>query len=395
MEHEFSEPEGEFTGPLKWLLEESALMGTKRTERYPNHRFFGIFCSYFPEEVILAFGLEPLRLLPSSRNATPAELPAYCCSLARGTLEKEIQGEWSDLVGVGFAHTCDTMQCLSGIWADRGRTQTVNLVPPVLLKAAGADRYYQAEIESAWKQLQQLTHREPDEDDLQQVMKLCQSYRDQAAELDALRPMLPSPLVSALLRAGQLMPRKEYHSALEAAFPVLKQLAQEAGSRARILVTGAVLESDSLFSMIEDLGGRVVAEDTCTGYRHYSGNYGIDLNGLIGLEELHSSLVKRYSKVPPCPCKNRSLDERPTYLQNLASERQAEGVILVIRKYCDPHAWDAVALAKGFQSQGIRTLVLELEGAELGGPERTRLQAFLEGILENRKIIPAGREKDA
>lgn len=386
MNHAFNEFEGEIMGPLKWLLEESALKGTKRRQRYPNHRFFGLFCSYFPEEVILAFGLEPLRLLPDSPNATPAELPAYCCSLARGTLDQDIHGEWSDLVGVGFAHTCDTMQCLSGIWAHGGRTQTFDLVPPVMLKAAGASHYYQAEINSAWQQLKELTQQDPGEEDLHQAMELCQTYRDQVAELDALRPLLPSPLVTALLRAGQLMPRTEYITALDAAIPVLKQSAQASGSRARILISGAVLENDSLFAMIEDLGGRVVAEDTCTGVRHYSGKFD------KALENPRTALVQRYIDMPPCPCKNRSLNERLTYLSDLVSNRQAEGVIIVLRKYCDPHAWDAVTLAEGFQRRGIRTLILELEGSEVGGPERTRLQAFLEGIVENRGLLSAGRD---
>lgn len=378
-----------FEDPLNWLLEESKLKGAKRRERYPNHRFFGVFCSYFPEEVILAFGLEPLRLLPDSHNPTPSELPTFCCSLARGLLDMELRSEWEDLLGVGFTHTCDTMQCLSGIWASVGSTQTVHLVPPVMLKASGASRYYQAEVEAAWNQLKELTQQEPTEEELLKVRQLCQIYREQAAELDELRPKLPSPLVAALLRAGQLMPKSEYISALAAAIPMLKQMTEEPGSRARVLVSGAVLENDSLYSMIEDLGGRVVADDACTGFRHYSGK-----NNIHSKDPL-AALLQRYLEMPPCPCKNQSLNERLSYLSDLALKREVEGIIFAIRKYCDPHAWDAVNLVEGFQNRGIRTLILELEGAEVGGSERTRLQAFLESISENRMLIQDGRVQNA
>src|SRR5665648_1164675 len=87
---------------LELLLEEATLNGAARILRYPKSRFFGYFCSYFPEELILAAGLEPLRLLPDTGNSTPAELPAYCCSLAKGTLDMEIRGKWQDLAGIGF-----------------------------------------------------------------------------------------------------------------------------------------------------------------------------------------------------------------------------------------------------------------------------------------------------
>ncbi|SFR00912.1 2-hydroxyacyl-CoA dehydratase family protein [Desulfoscipio geothermicus] len=68
------------------------------------------------------------------------------------------------------------------------------------------------------------------------------------------------------------------------------------------------------------------------------------------------------------------------YLVNLARNRQAAGAVLVNRKYCEPHAWDAVPAAERLRAGGVHTLVLELEGADVGGQERTRLQAFLESL---------------
>ncbi|HHY28810.1 MAG TPA: 2-hydroxyacyl-CoA dehydratase [Desulfitobacterium dehalogenans] len=370
---------------LNWLLEESALRGLRRGTRYPNHRFFGILCSYFPEELIIAFGLEPLRLLPDSTNRTPAELPTFSCSLARGVLDMELQGQWEDLLGVGFVHTCDTMQCLSGIWEFAGKQKTVNMVPPVMLKAPGANQYYQEEAKGAWEQLKELTGHEPTEEELREAIRLCRRIREKVSEVEGLRRKLPSPLTAALLRAGQLMPKTIYEEALAEVLPELHARAEESSSRARLMITGAVLENDHLYAMIEDLGGRVVVDDTCTGYRHYSGPL------LEGSNNPWYDLVKRYEDMPPCPCKNQSLNARLEYLENLASQRQVEGAVLVIRKYCEPHAWDAVPLAGTLQSQGIRTLVLELEGADVGGQERTRLQAFLESILENRSSVSEGR----
>lgn len=365
---------------LELLLEEATLNGAARILRYPKSRFFGYFCSYFPEELILAAGLEPLRLLPDTGNSTPAELPAYCCSLAKGTLDMEIRGKWQDLAGIGFTHTCDTMQCLSGIWVASGHSKTIDIVPPVMLNTSGASRYYLAEMHSLLNSLMALTQNKINKEALQDALKLCTYTRKLATELDALRPDLPSQMVSSLMRAGQVMPRLDYSQALEKCLPALKEMAEPNQHCLKVLISGAVVENDSLFAMIEDLGGRVVADDTCTGYRHYSGPT------VMEAEDPLVDIVRRYTEMPPCPCKNRSLNERMAYLNNLAHQRQVKCAIIVIRKYCDPHAWDAVALSESFRNSGIRTLTLELEGADVGGQERTRLQAFLESMKADSEL---------
>lgn len=177
---------------LELLIEEASLKGADRLSRYPKHRFFGYFCSYFPEELIIAAGLHPLRLLPDSENSTPVELPAYCCSLAKGTLDMEVREKWRDLVGIGFTHTCDTMQCLSGIWAAIGQSKTVDIVPPVMLKAPGASRYYHAELHTLLSKLTDLTKQEIKAEAIRNALILCANTRKLAAELDVLRPNLPS-----------------------------------------------------------------------------------------------------------------------------------------------------------------------------------------------------------
>ena len=361
---------------LALLTEEAGLNGAKRSDRYPDRRFWGYFCSYWPEELVLAAGFEPLRLMPASIHAIPASLPVYCCSLARGCLSMAERDLFTDLAGTGFAHTCDTMQCLGGIWQDTlGREKTVQSVPPVLLEAPGAGTYYHAELESVLDQISRISGHKPDPSELRQALELCRRIRRLAAGLDQMRHSLPSPLVSALLRAGQVTPRSVYAGALETVLPLLKEQMQSPGHRPKLLVSGAVLENDGLFGMLEDLGGRVVADDTCTGFRHY-----FDGPGNGNQSDPLPAIVRRHVNMPPCPCRSRGHEYRASHLEQLAGERQAAGAILVIRKYCEPHAWDAVPVAERLRHSGIRTMILELEGADVGGQERTRLQAFLESI---------------
>jgi benzoyl-CoA reductase subunit C len=353
------------------FLSEASL--AKSIDDCPEKEFFGFFCSYFPEELVLAAGFEPVRIFPPAGNANPPELPAFCCSLARGSLAQATKGELSGLSGVGFAHTCDTMQCLSGIWAERiGNKAAITLVPPVMLNSSGAAEYLQAELSHALKKLSELSGKTTGSEELADALELCQEIRSLVTRVEKLRGRVPSDLFSQVLRAGQVLPRKRYLEALQEVVPYLEQhYLEEKGLK--LLLTGAIFESDSLFEMIEELGGRVVVDDTCSGSRHYSDIRKAKAGAMEGI-------VHRLLQMPPCPCRNGGLDSRLDYLEQQAGAAGVSGAIIAVRKFCEPHSWDAVPLSQRLKDSGIKTLVLEMEGSEVGGQERTRLQAFMESF---------------
>ncbi|OAT87088.1 2-hydroxyacyl-CoA dehydratase subunit D [Desulfotomaculum copahuensis] len=354
--------------PVMILLEAAASGGAGWPQLYPGSRPFGYFCSYWPEELILSLGREPLRLLPPAAAGVPARLPAYCCLPARACLAAGEAKEYDFLAGAGFAHTCDTIQCLAGIWPHR---HTFMFVPPVTMDSPEAGTYFKAELERLWRRLAETAGVQSDAHQLQRAVVLMNRIRSLAGQLDELRPQLPSPLVAALMRAGQLMPRAAYAASLEAALPALAVKADGVGERRRLLISGSILENDGLYVMLEELGARVVADDTCTGYRHFAGLVNERAEPLAGI-------AARYAARPPCPCRHQYLEARLDYLLALARRRSAEGVVLVVRKYCDPHAWDAAAAGDRLREAGVPVLVLEMETSTPGGQERTRLQAFLE-----------------
>lgn len=381
---------------MERLVEAASLTGAEILARYPEKRFFGFTCSYWPEELVWAAGLEPLRLFPGQTRAMPPELPSFSCSLARGILADLKGPGLKKLAGLGLAQTCDTMQCLGSISRTVLKDKVLELVPPVMLSAPGAREYYLEELRAAWQKLRELAGETPQEERIASALELYARMRRLALKLDELRPWLPSHLVAALLRAGQLLPREEYVTLLEEALTSLTARKEEDAGRIGVLLSGPVLEKDGLYLMIEELGGRVLADDTCTGTRHYAqGTVPEEVRGATAVERMLSQVVHRHLTMPICPCRHRRLQERVDYLQKLAAKAGASGAILVVRKFCEPHAFDAVPLAKGLNEQGVKTLVLELEGPEVGGQERTRLQAFMESLAERRDQHGGGQKLPA
>lgn len=228
-------------------------------------------------------------------------------------------------------------------------------------------------MKCAASRLEKISGRALDERLLRGAVALTNRVRKLVSKLDELRPRLPSSLVAALVRAGQITPRAEYARTLEELLPVLEERAADEAGRKRVVISGAVLENEKMHELVENLGGRVVADDSCTGFRHFDCT--VDEKS-DPLQALTDRLISR----APCPCRHQNLESRAIYLAGLARSRRVDAVILVLRKYCDPHAWDAVSITETLRQAGIPVLTLELEGAAPGEQERTRLQAFLESL---------------
>jgi benzoyl-CoA reductase subunit C len=109
-----------------------------------GRKVVGTFCSYAPEEIIVAAGAHPVRLFGTGEKIRLAEahLQSYCCSLVRGALEDALGGRLAFLDGVVFPHTCDSIQRLSDIWRlNVSGCFHLDLVLPVKLKTPSARQY--------------------------------------------------------------------------------------------------------------------------------------------------------------------------------------------------------------------------------------------------------------
>jgi benzoyl-CoA reductase/2-hydroxyglutaryl-CoA dehydratase subunit BcrC/BadD/HgdB len=138
-----------------------------------------------------------------------------------------------------------------------------------------------------------------------------------------------------------------------------------------ILVSGSIIEEPRVLEILEESGARVVADDLCTGLRHF---YPADGEGGGPIERL----IDRYMNRFPCPSRSKA-EDRITMISELIKRSGAEGVVFLFQKFCTPHLADHPALAKQLKQMGIPSIVVEMEEAGVNeGQLRTRLEAFFE-----------------
>lgn len=344
-------------------------------------KIVGYVCSYAPEELIHAAGAVPVRLFGSNSGIYRADLhlQSYGCSLARGILEDALAGRLDALDGVVFPHTCDTILRLSDIWRlNLTRTFHADVVLPVKLTTPGAEQYLVDVLKKFQKELEAALGLEISEAALMESAKTYNSIRSLMMRLYGMRCENPQMLSGGdfhtIIRAAMMMERETFLETLTAIVSDLEKAAPEkksAGAK-RLVLSGGICSHPDIYDAIENAGGVVVADDLCTGYRYFEGLLDLQLPPI-------DAMAKRYTKRAVCPAKHAGLTRRGEDLVQMAGESRADGVVFLLLKFCDPHAFDYPYIKEMLDRKGIPSLLLEMEEqSQAGGQLQTRLETFVQ-----------------
>jgi len=343
-----------------------------------DHMPIGFFCPFVPEELIHAAGAFPFRLMGTPIQITHAQahLPPYCCHLVKSSLESLLQGELHFLKGVVFSHTCDSMQGLSDIWAhQRILPLQFNLMIPTHLDSEHARPYFRAEMER-FKDFLESNVGKISSDNLKASIQLFNRIRESLGEIYALRRTLinhiPGDYFARIIRAGYWMERVRYLELLEGLVESLPDQGEVGDSLTPIYLTGNMTHTDTYFSLIEDAGAIVVRDDLCSGARTIRLMVEEDQDPL-------EALTERYFRSFFCPTKYMSPQAHLETLMKEVADSGAQGVIFLLYKYCESCFYDYPDLKSALESQGIPTLLLEVEDPFQSKEQlKVRIQAFVE-----------------
>ena len=341
--------------------------------RFPGHRAVGYLCTYAPLELLHSAGFAPVRLMQSTGavRLADAHLPSFSCALARTTTERFLRGDLDFLEGVVFAHTCDTLQCLADIWRmAQPRFKVLTFSLPTVLSASASREYLIGELRRVADELGSRFSARVTAETLRTSIAAYNLQRRLLARLHARAAQLPAQQVWSLMMAGMLMPVDDHNTLLESLLS--GEHIDRAGTRGPgILLAGAVLDDALIPRLVDELGAYVAGDDLCTGSRYWD---------VLTDESLppFEALAERHLRRASCPAKHTDVAARTEHLLGLVRKTSARGVVFVLPKFCDPHAFDYVPLARALDSAGIPHTHIETDVTLPAAQMRTRLQAFVE-----------------
>lgn len=154
--------------------------------------------------------------------------------------------------------------------------------------------------------------------------------------------------------------------------------------RARVVLVGSEIDDPDMIKLIEEAGALVVADRFCFG--SFPGRQEILLNDQ---EDVLTQICRQYLIWGQCPrfMNTDKITERHAYVDDLAKEFHADGIIYQQIKFCDYWGYER-AFTSHIMREEFGYPVLSVDRPYVvgnSGQLRTRVQAFVESI-EIKKI---------
>jgi len=214
--------------------------------------------------------------------------------------------------------------------------------------------------------------------DLHESIKKFNFIKKNMSKIYALQSLKPGIIkgadLYAIVKGSMMMDRDEVTDLLPAIVSRLEKMDAPENSGKRIIISGSICDSPDIYALIEEAGGVIAGDDLCTGQRWFEGQILEDGNPI-------AAIAKRYMDRVICPAKHASPTARGENIVSLARKNKADGVIFMLLKFCDPHAFDYPYLKECLDRQGIKNMLIEMDDQQQSlGQLSTRIETFIHMI---------------
>ncbi len=349
------------------------------------HEVKVVGCSpmHFPEEMIHAAGMLPVVLQETEEPVTEgfSLVHPFFCGITRNIIDVGAKGGLHFFDGLIFNDIC--------IQSRNAAFTLKRILPeafplflfqfPTFQDRETVREDAMRELEKMRKNIENLADRRIDEGDLARSIALFNQNRDFLRRFHDWCLRNPRGLAfrdrQAVVRASMLTPKEEHCELMASLLKGLDQMNPPSFEGKGLFVSGHLCQSPktAILDLIEGTGATVVDDDLYTGYRYYALDAGTEAGPM---EAITGRMLDRSI---PVPTRSEGVLRWGEYVVERAKYCRAQGVVVLIAKYCEPHLFQYPFIKSALNAAGIPHIMLETEPevVSLEGM-RTRLQAFLE-----------------
>ncbi|BEV72490.1 MULTISPECIES: double-cubane-cluster-containing anaerobic reductase [unclassified Paludibacterium] len=356
-----------------------------------GRKIIGSYCTYVPEELILALDGVSVGLCTGGEWATELVdqiLPRNTCALIKSAFGFKLGKvcpyvEACDLV-VG-ENTCDGKKKAYEILGDYIPDLYVIDLPQV--KSAAGKQLMLSEYAQFARKLEAVTGKTLQADKLAAAIVTVNNKRRALKRLAALRTARPVPIsgLDALLISQVSFyddPVRFTNSVNQLCDELEQRVQQGVGvfpaDHPRVVLSGCPMAVPNwkIPAIVESSGAVIVAEEGCVGER--STRWLTDESGST-LPQMMQHLVDRYLQIDcavftPNP-------SRLNFVRDVSAERKSDGVIHYTLQFCQPYQMETGPVIKALEQSAIPTLRIDTDySQEDVGQIRTRVEAFIERL---------------
>jgi benzoyl-CoA reductase/2-hydroxyglutaryl-CoA dehydratase subunit BcrC/BadD/HgdB len=339
----------------------------------------GYLSIHVPEEIIIASGRLPYRILGSGRpvKRASAYLPKTFDPYVLDSLEGAIEGEYDFLEGVIVANVSDAHRRLYDAWRVAGADRPTKVLFLDVPKGSDSLRVktFSLTLKALIKEMEAALDVKTTKEGLKEAIKLCNETRRLLNEISSLRRQKSPPLSGEdffdIVCWAQRNDKSYVNQSLRKIQQELSESQGNGTAGPRLMLMGGLLGSPELIALIERLGAQVVCEDLCTGMQYFSSLVEEDAQDPL------TALARRYLNIPTA--RMVDTESRWKYLLKSAEEYSVNGIIYFALKFDDIYLFEYPFIRNKFQKAGYPVLLIEAENFLTNvGQIETRVQAFTE-----------------
>jgi bcr-type benzoyl-CoA reductase subunit C len=349
----------------------------------------------FPSELVHATGALPVIVQESRTPITEGRslLPEFYCSYTRSVADQAAVGELDVFDAFVLADHC--VQLLGAVDVIRWAKPTIPTHFAQFISSMD-DPWSRGQVEDKVRSLQaeveEIVGVTVTADSLGHSIRLFNENRALLREFYALRVAgklrITASQMQTLVKSSMVMDIEEHTALLTNVLSGLDPETVAPGSLVRMHLSGhfCAPPKPELLDVIEECGILVVNDDLYHGSRYISTDVPEDGDPF---DALASWYLERNISAPCGTRVQRDVDWE-TYLVDSLRESEADGVIVLMVKFCEPLMLYYPELRKSLDQHDIPELLIETEHDGLASEAvRTRVETFVERIRRQKLAVPS------
>lgn len=315
---------------------------------------------YTPEEIIHSMGVVPMGVWGADTELKESKkyFPAFICSVMQSILELGMRGSYEGLSALVIPSLCDSLKCLGQNW--KYAVPSIPFIPmtyPQNRTCEAGFAFVKAGYERVIADLEKATGLTFSDEALARSNAVYNEHNAlmrRVSEVLADHPEITAAQRSDIFKSATFMLKEEHSALVKELLEVLEAEGPQTGKKVRIITSGILADSPDLLAILDENNMQVVGDDVAAESRQYRVDVPAGDNAL-------DALCAKFCAMGNCSVLYDVNKTRMDLIVNMARARKADGVLVVMTKFCDPEEFDYVPLKRACEAAGIPHLQIEVD----------------------------------
>jgi benzoyl-CoA reductase/2-hydroxyglutaryl-CoA dehydratase subunit BcrC/BadD/HgdB len=309
-------------------------------------------------------------------NESKKYFPAFICSIMQSIVELGMSGAYKGASAIVIPSLCDSLKVTGQNW--KYAVKDIPFIPmtyPQNRKPAFGHTFTKAGYARVIADLEKATGIQFEEKKLAASIEV---YNAHNAAMRALVPALAAhPEITCAQRSdifkSATFMRKEEHTELVNA--LIEALATEtqadAPKKIRVLTSGILADAPGLLEIFDENGLQIVCDDVAAESRQYRTDAPADGGNPL------DCLASKFCEMDNCSVLYDVEKKRVTSIVEDAKAAQAQGVLVLMTKFCDPEEFDYPLIKRACEAAEIPCVLIEIDRQMVNYEQaRTAIETF-------------------